>query len=358
MPSITLPGDPSSATSQTTSPRSSLTHSSVYASSQIPSAVSESEITSTSVTTTPSPEDSPSLSAGGASHAQTTSQEPSPETSTRVSSNTATGSGRKGVRAWVVIVAIIGVIILIILLGLMARSVRARRKRNLSDLPVSPFEPEFMKDPSMFAEPFVSDLEADKPTPSLPSVIYPEKRRLITSPPKHAQVHQLYLGTDNFNSADVGSPSRSSPEPIVPQMRLRLVGDVASDASSRDSRSEASELEYRGANAEVTSLAQRGSVISSQFGTLPLPHDQNMSVPLQVAPQAQNIPDALIPGRTPRILTPLAPQAVQEYSSKSLPQPPSLPQPSTAHAWNPPWVPDPSWGYVNGSVASSHSQFS
>lgn len=198
-------------------------------------------------------------------------------------------------------------------------------------------EPEFVKDPSMFAEPFVSDHAFGRSPPSLPSNIYPRNRYLIASPSTRQQAHKLRLFTDESDA--VGHPyasllCRSSPEPIVPQMKLRLVGDFASDASSR--HSQASEYQCRGIDEDITSSAQRCSVVSSQRATLPLPYDQNAPT------QHHNIPHALVPGRIPRLSTQY-PGAARADSTESSPQPPLQPQASTAPAWNSQWVPDPAW---------------
>lgn len=170
-------------------------------------------------------------------------------------------------------------------------------------------------------------------------------------------MHQLRYGT-NVNATGLPhlrSPSCISPEPVISQTKLRLVGDAASDASSRNSRNEPSQPQYHDPNEDVTSEVQRSSTSPSQYSVLPLPHD-NVPVPLLTASMTYNIPDTLVPGRTPRLSTSLPPQAADVYSNKPLPQPALQPLSSVPHTRNTPRMPDPAWGYVSGSVASNFAR--
>ena len=207
----------------------------------------------------------------------------------------------------------------------------------------------------MLAEPFVSDLATrDGPMQSLSSVTHPRNHSLISPPEARPHVHQLQFVTDNLNAAEQplpASPSCVSPESQIAPMKLRLVGDAASDASSRNSRNEASGL--RG------DASQRCSTAPSHDSTLPLPHDPNPPRSLQheAALHAHIIPDSLIPGQMSRFSTPLASRASKVSFIGALPQPPSQPSqpslaPPQAHTRNTPWAPDP-WGYVKGPGASS-----
>ena len=136
-------------------------------------------------------------------------------------------------------------------------------------------------------------------------------------------------------------------------MNLRLVGDAASDASSRNSRNEPSER--HDPDEDVMSSAQRSSTSPSQYSVLPLPHN-NVPVPPLTASMTYNIPDALVPGPTPQLSTPLPPQAADVYSNKPLPQSALQPLSSVPRTRSTPRMPDPAWSYVSGSVASNFAR--
>ena len=216
----------------------------------------------------------------------------------------------------------------------------------------------------MFPEPFVTDVEADGPAHSLPSTIYPGSHHLLSTPSSHAQVHQLSFDTGNTNAPGYlragHPPSCASPTPIVSEMKLRLVGDAASDASSRHSQIDAPQ--DLAPDEEVMSSAQRGSTTHSRHSTLPaLPH--HVTVPSQAVSRAESIPDVLVPGRMPQLAAPLPPGKLEAYSDTPLSQGQPLPGPGSSHplpnmsrAWNSPWVPDPAWGYTQGAGPSQYPQ--